>query len=268
MATLERTVKLFEDFKQQFNKQTPDLTQSKALVDQLKLALLQLSIPLPGSKELESPQLQKELLLAREILEHAVLLSIKMKDIPAFERYFAQVKPYYFDYAKYLPPSQRQFSTIGLNLLRLLAQNRIAEFHSELELLPLDQHSNVYIRHPIALEQFIMEGSYHKVRSARADVPAESYTFFMDILMDTVRNEIADCSERAFNSLPVSEAIKLLQVGDVKQLQQYAEKEQRDWTIKGDTVVFGKPEVSKNEIPSKQLIQETLTYAKELERIV
>lgn len=42
-------------------------------------------------------------------------------------------------------------------------------------------------RHPIALEQFIMEGSYHKVRSARADVPAESYTYFMDILMDTVR---------------------------------------------------------------------------------
>lgn len=34
-----------------------------------------------------------------EILEHAVLLSVKAKDIPAFERYFAQVKPYYFDYA-------------------------------------------------------------------------------------------------------------------------------------------------------------------------
>jgi len=40
------------------------------------------------------------------------------------------------------------------------------------------------------------------------------------------RNEIADCSERAFNSLPISEAIKLLQVADVKQLKQYAEKEQ------------------------------------------
>lgn len=267
MTHFERAVKLFEEFKHQFNKPTPDLVQSKILVDQLKLALLHLSIPLPGSKELESPQLQKELLLAREILENAVLLSIKAKDIPAFERYFAQVKPYYFDYAKYLPPSQRQFSTIGLNLLRLLAQNRIAEFHSELELLPLDQHLNVYIRHPIALEQFIMEGSYHKVRSARADVPAESYTFFMDILMDTVRNEIADCSERAFNSLPIAEAIKLLQVRDAKHLQSFAD-EKRDWNISGSTVVFARPEVSKNEIPSRQLIQETLTYAKELERIV
>eukprot|EP00026_Physarum_polycephalum_P011718 Phypoly_transcript_11959.p1 GENE.Phypoly_transcript_11959~~Phypoly_transcript_11959.p1 ORF type:complete len:266 (-),score=33.02 Phypoly_transcript_11959:84-881(-) len=265
MANLEHTVKLFEDFKQQLNK--PDLVQAKVLVDQLKLALLKLSIPLPGSKALESAELQKELLLAREILEHAVLLSVKTKDIPAFERYFAQVKPYYFDYAKYLPPSQRQFSTIGLNLLRLLAQNRIAEFHSELELLPLEQHQNVYIRHPIALEQFIMEGSYHKVRSARADVPAESYTFFMDILMDTVRSEIADCSERAFQSLPVAEAVKLLQVKDQAQLLSFSQ-DKRDWTLSGSNVIFGKPEVSKNEIPSRQLIQETLTYAKELERIV
>lgn len=44
--------------------------------------------------------------------------------------------------------------------------------------------------------------------------------------------------------------------------------EQRDWTISGSNVVFGKPEVAKNEIPSRQLIQESLTYAKELERIV
>jgi hypothetical protein len=30
-------------------------------------------------------------------------------------------------------------------------------------------------------------------RRARADVPADTYTFFMDILMDTVRSEIAEC---------------------------------------------------------------------------
>jgi hypothetical protein len=37
MANLERTVKLFEDFKQQLNKPTPDLAQAKVLVDQLKV---------------------------------------------------------------------------------------------------------------------------------------------------------------------------------------------------------------------------------------
>ena len=39
-----------------------------------------------------------ELALARELLEHACLLSLRMRDIPAFARYFAQLRPFYFDY--------------------------------------------------------------------------------------------------------------------------------------------------------------------------
>ncbi len=55
---------------------------------------------------------------------------------------------------------------LGLNLLCLLSQNRIAEFHTvrgaihtcsfpqELERLdPALLHDNIYIRHPVALEQ-------------------------------------------------------------------------------------------------------------------
>ena len=34
-----------------------------------------------------------------------------------------------------LPDSQQEYPIIGLNLLRLLVQNRTAEFHTELELL-------------------------------------------------------------------------------------------------------------------------------------
>jgi len=266
MAVLERTVHLFEDFKQHFNRQNPDLEHCRSQLNQLKIALTQLSVPLPGSKELESQQILKELLLSREILEHATLLSVKLKDIPAFERYIPQVKTYYYDYGKYLPSSQRQFPILGLNLLRLLAQNRIAEFHTELELIPLELHQNVFISHPIALEQYIMEGSYPKVRNARADVPSESYTYFMDILMDTVRDEIADCSEKAFQFLPLTEAQKLLQISNKAQLSEYIEK--RQWVESGDKLTFHKADVKKEEIPSMQLIHETLTYAKELERIV
>ena len=68
---------------------------------------------------------------AREILEHGALVSVKTMDIPAFERYVAQLKIYYSDLAGTLPASQRQHPILGLNLLRLLAQNRIAEFHTE-----------------------------------------------------------------------------------------------------------------------------------------
>lgn len=35
-----------------------------------------------------------------------------------------------------LQPSKQQNLIAGLNLLRLLVQNRIAEFHTELELIP------------------------------------------------------------------------------------------------------------------------------------
>ena len=73
---------------------------------------------------------------------------------------------------------------LGLNLLRLLAQNRVAEFHTELERLPANEiDNNVYIRHPVSLEQNIMEGSYNKDLLAKGNVPAESYNFFIDILI-------------------------------------------------------------------------------------
>jgi hypothetical protein len=66
-----------------------------------------------------------------------------------------------------LPESAYKYQLLGLNLLFLLSQNRVAEFHTELELLPADQiQSNVYIRHPLSLEQYLMEGSYNKVTSS------------------------------------------------------------------------------------------------------
>ncbi|NXM12499.1 PSMD8 ATPase, partial [Ploceus nigricollis] len=34
--------------------------------------------------------------------------------------------------------------------------------------------------------QYLMEGSYNKVFLAKGNIPAESYTFFIDILLDTI----------------------------------------------------------------------------------
>ena len=34
-----------------------------------------------------------------------------------------------------LPPSEQEHAMLGLDLLRLLVQNRIAEFHTEIELI-------------------------------------------------------------------------------------------------------------------------------------
>src|SRR5690606_21278479 len=70
--------------------------------------------------------------------------------------------------------------------------------------------NNIYIKHPIQVEQCLMEGSYGKVWNSRANVPAPEYVFFMDILMGTIRNEIASCSEKAYTSLPLADAATLL----------------------------------------------------------
>ncbi len=89
-----------------------------------------------------------------------------------------------------LPPSKREFPIRGLNLIRLLTQNRIADFHTTLESLPIPADAiadNPYISHPVNLERWLMEGSYSKVWNARAEAPAEEYKYFVDSLMGTIR---------------------------------------------------------------------------------
>ena len=89
-----------------------------------------------------------------------------------------------------LPPSQREYPIRGLNLIRLLIQKRIADFHTTIESLPLSADeiaSNPFIQHPVNLELWLMEGSYSKVWNAREEAPAEEYKFFVESLMGTIR---------------------------------------------------------------------------------
>ena len=134
---IQDVVALFEKFKVSFNASGDNLDTCLSYLAQLKLALLDFSSLPPAAPSAPTSAQQQELLLAREILEHGALLSIKTMDIPAFERYVAQLKIYYTDCAASLPESPKQYPILGLNLLRLLAQNRIAEFHTELELIPV-----------------------------------------------------------------------------------------------------------------------------------
>lgn len=61
-----------------------------------------------------------------------------------------------------LSESAYKHQLLGLNLLFLLSQNRVAEFHTELERLPAkDIQTNVYIKHPVSLEQVGVGGDPH-----------------------------------------------------------------------------------------------------------
>lgn len=86
-----------------------------------------------------------------------------------------------------IPDSDKEALITGLNLLRLLVQNRIAEFHVELELLPDHISEAAFVKLPIELEQCLMEGAYTKVLGYTENAPDDHFRFFMDRLKDTVR---------------------------------------------------------------------------------
>jgi len=258
--------RVLDQFKKAFNKSNPAIPTCKKLLSKLKILLIKLQLvpPFTGTKS----QVQKQLLLARETLELATLLSIADKDEKSFERHVLQVKTYYTDYGHLLPESERKCPILGLNLLFLLSQNRMGEFHTQLELIPLSSQSTLYISFPVRLEQRLMEGTYNKVLSARKDVPIPSYTFFMDTLADTVRNKIADCSERSYETIPLSQVPSMMMLDDVAALEKYITDNDKLWTISDGVLHFNQPVEHTTDIPSHRLIRETLTYATELERIV
>ncbi|CAL1373633.1 unnamed protein product [Linum trigynum] len=245
-----------------------DIDTSANLLSQLKVSLTSFR-SLPPLFEV-TPNSVQELTIARDIYEHAVLLSVKMGDQDAFERDFFQLKPYYTDARKRLPPSPQEHMILGLNLLRLLVQNRIAEFHTELELLPAESLEDPCIKHAVELEQSFMEGAYNRVLTAKQTVPNQSYDYFMDLLAKTVRDEISGCSEKAYDYLSINDARQMLLFSSDNELLQYINEEHPEWEIKDGSVVFQKAKETApcKEIPSLQLINQTLSYARELERIV
>lgn len=264
MADLRSTTATFEAFKKAFA--AGDSEKTASLLGTLKVAVTQFPA-LPPLFE-QTPTAQQELMLARELLEHAVLFSVHQQDEAAFERNFLQLRSYYTDTRHMLPLSPQEYLITGLNLLRLLVQNRIAEFHTELEVIPAEAHGNPYIKHSIELEQFLTEGAYNKIVSAKSDLPDPAYGYFMTKLMETVRDEIASCIEKAYAHLSLDAAHKLLSMESPAALQQYVA--QREWMVQGSDIKFREEKTapSTTDIPSMQIINQTLMYAKELERIV
>lgn len=58
------------------------------------------------------------------------------------------------------------------------------------------------------------------------NVPAESYTLFMDTLLDTVRGEIAACIEKAYLCIPCAEAARRLNLSSQQAVLEYGKKVQ------------------------------------------
>merc|ERR1712183_703536 len=174
---------------------------------------------------------------------------------------------YYTDFESVLPVSPYKYEILGLNLLHLLCQSRIAEFHMFLEMIPSkDMMSNVYILHAIQLERFIMEGSYNKIIIGRDNIPSPGYVFFIETLIETIREEIAGCIEHAFESIQARDLGKLLFLNTMEQVDVFAK--QREWVDTGGKYIFPEKAAAAEKVLRNDLISQSIFYAQELERIV
>ncbi|KAH0512947.1 26S proteasome non-ATPase regulatory subunit 8 [Microtus ochrogaster] len=235
-AILQAAAGMYEQLKDEWNRKSPNLSKCGEELGRLKLVLLELNfLPTTGTK-----LTKQQLILAREC------------------------------HWEQLPESAYMHQLLGLNLLFLLSQNRVAEFHTELERLPAkDIQTNVYIKHPVSLEQYLMEGSYNKVFLAKGNIPAESYTFFIDILLDTIRDEIAGCIEKAYEKILFAEATRILFFNTPKKMTDYAKK--RGWVLGPNNYYSFASQQQKPEdstIPSTELAKQVIEYARQLEMIV
>ncbi|MCJ1331514.1 regulatory particle non-ATPase [Thelotrema lepadinum] len=215
------------------------------------------------------------------------------------------------------PDGQRSKIT-GLHLMLLLTKGDYAGFHTVLEgLESSSNHSSSalsttvkagpsssktpdsksdtdkFLTYPTTLEQWLMEGAYDRVWNATSkknEAPSPEFAMFSEVLIHTIRAEIASCSEKAYRDVPVASAKNLLFLESEGAVLAFARE--RGWGVREGRVWF--PEVVKNTgegegdgngngngkggglgareegvmVSSGMVIENTIGYARELETIV
>ncbi|XP_050379768.1 26S proteasome non-ATPase regulatory subunit 8 homolog A-like [Argentina anserina] len=191
-----------------------DYNACSQLLPKLKAMLAQLR-SLPPMYE-ATPNAAGELAVARDIYEHAVVISLKTENEEAFERDFLKLKQYYYAAVGTgsLPPSPQEDMILGLNLLRLLVQNRTEEFHTELEMLACLSPTaldNPCIKDVVELEQSLMEegGGYISVLEARQTMPDDNSTYtYANYFVDLLQNTITDQGNKKIDAAVFIEKVK------------------------------------------------------------
>lgn len=212
----------------------------------------------------------QEILLVREVLEHAVLLSARKKNVEEMERYFNMLRTYYDDVdVALVPESSVMHLIIGLNLMRLLVCHRIAEFHSELERMAPENQRNQYLRFAMQLERYLMEGSYNKLLHARGQAPSNEYVSVVELLEGTVRAEVGRCMPAAYASITVQDAGATMMIKSEEDVRSIGER--NGWKTSEDGLQFEfsrDVDATKRELPFMQILQQQIAFAADLQRVV
>ncbi|VDM56823.1 unnamed protein product [Angiostrongylus costaricensis] len=151
--------------------------------------------------------------------------------------------------------AENKYLMVGLNLMFLLASNRLSEFHMLLESVPQSiQSTNPYISTPVRLEQSLMEGAYNK-----GSTRAKSGYF---------RSDIAVSIEKSFKLLSTRDAANMLLFENDAQVQEFAK--QRKWVNEHGCFVFETSAThhDKPTLDTARIAKQTIFYAKQLEMIV
>lgn len=257
--------------------QSEDIDGAKSCLTELKILIL--GFPTGTDAPVQCVN------IATETLEQAALLSLQEGDLTAFARNVSQVKPYYesntTNTTTNTTTNNNKAKLLGLHLMYLLTENQLSEFHAELELLTdvndtnnntTSVSTNPLVTFPITLERHLMVGSYDEVLNAGAHVPDPAYDLFMDNLLATVRDNIADCLEVAYQTMTLEAARVRMKFDTLDDLKEYMAECRDDWILQEDSLslCFQPPSVGSkaSDIPSRPLIKQVLSYATELERIV
>jgi len=246
-----------DEYKREWANNGVDLDRCASLMTALRVQSAALSLAQP-----------KEAYLLREVLEHAVLLHLRRSDTPAMERAFAALRVLYYDQARALPASPRAHTLLGVYLLYLLTENRLADLHAELELMDDDARSSRYVKFVVALEQHKMEGRFHKLWAMQRDeLPHDLFVPHMRRLLETARADIGSSLEGAYSSLRVEHARQLLGLDSAAATLEFART--RGWRLDTDVLVLQDSGITAPpQLNALQLIAQSLAYANEMERII
>lgn len=238
-----------------------------------------------------------------QALECGIFFTIQLQDLDNFIRHYQLLQPLYQCYSKSTPAVvlPRKNHIIGLYFMSLLVTASSSEFHSELELLfaasvigesKNHMYDDPYIQFPISLERKLMVGIYDEIFNMTLPC-LTTYPFFMEQLVSTVRDAIADCIEVSYLSLSLPQTATIMKLDSttstttansdpVQELLDYIEVAREDWIVHSDTkmITFQQQSSSASnttntgmtltgqDVPSQQWIQQALTYATEMERII
>merc|ERR1712154_557088 len=215
----------------------------------------QLELIRTGHK-LKSPQ---DLKAAMEGLEIGAQIAINIRDLMMFDRIMIQLKQYYLisDIGKL---SQCRQHLTGLYLMYLLTENRFGDFHVEIELLSFEDLDNKFIKFPMMIEQFMMEGSYGKIIEAKNNLPDKTYNALLSKLEGTVKKEISLSLQAVHDEIPLKDGLEMLSLRDVKALQQFVQQNELKWTVDGKLIHFAPTEQKQQGIDAVTTAQDMLQF--------